>query len=1129
MGMSKMPNFNIPLFIGRSSALEAIFAWLENTRSREALQIIGEGGIGKTTLAAEVFRILDGSARKSQYWKIWVDFDEPQHERLDGVLNSISEQLGLQNITTLTDLRRDIFESLLRRPTLIVFDTFDRTQNNDEILSFVSKLLLIAKVIIISRQGVRELIQQSHMLELPQFSSMETDVFLKQKTLLLNLSSSDYEKILQIASGRPIYIDLLVEWVRQGNSLDDLSEVNYPKDRLLDVDIKDILLKKIIPPAEWEIVKAATIFPSAAKINELAYVAGVRHNRVLLDKLKSLSYIKTLPLGQIGLHDELRFLAKQQISQNERRTYERRYVEYFASIIEAGNQETLEVEWANIEKAIDLLILDRNITLAWKLIGNLNDFLFSSNRENRFLYWADRVVDIAAEENDAALLASVINDRAVGLVRSGQFEKAIKQLKELLDQEVVAKTPSLRSSILSNIGGIYIQTARYDEARLIFEHSLNIAQEIGDKQSEISSIANLAVIYRSRGEWQRSLTMLKQAYHLAEEIGDQHALANVLGQQAGIYEQTADRKKSLDMYARQLLILRELGNRSGEFRTHSRMGELYLSEGNYESAEKEFLNALELSRETNLQKPRAQILNRLAEIRKVAGDLSTAMVYANEGIRLAEQTENNAEIAVGSAIIGDCRKELGKYEDAIYLYKRALQIYLEGKPTRSIVSLYLKLAEVYESIYQTQNIPDALKTAVENYEHAQISAAKFRQKDTSLVAQIQLGGLYVKAYRKSGDESHWQSAITILNRVETNTKNNEILISLSQENLGQAYYARYEQTKDKDELIKAHEYLQKAFDFAVSKNNLAKWSDLVPVLSQVYLELNQKVNWNQIWEFGLQFIQGLARGVNSHYTNKVAEIIAGSAKSAFESGEYGFAFQQLAALSDSFEKASLTTPDAVRLVLDDLRNKLGEEKFTLMYAEAYGRLTSGVAPLLEESRTLMGNRQFEAAAQKLGEALTLLVDDHKDDYKRQKATILFLRGLCLREQQIWEVALQDQEQAFDLYVALKDLAGQAHTLLEIGFLYEFMNSYEDARIHYMDAYRLYKKVQDKKGLANAVEHLGTLEFRVRMYQQALENLEEAQNLYVELGDRHKALSLNADIADAKAGLQQGSTSEEKHD
>lgn len=71
----------------------------------------------------------------------------------------------------------------------------------------------------------------------------------------------------------------------------------------------------------------------------------------------------------------------------------------------------------------------------------------------------------------------------------------------------------------------------------------------------------------------------------------------------------------------------------------------------------------------------------------------------------------------------------------------------------------------------------------------------------------------------------------------------------------------------------------------------------------------------------------------------------------------------------------------------------------------------------------------------------------------------------------------------------------------MGHLFEVMNNYEDARLHYMDAYRLYRRAEDKHGMALASENLGRLEYRVRMFAQAVQNLEEARRLYISVGDR----------------------------
>ncbi len=167
----------------------------------------------------------------------------------------------------------------------------------------------------------------------------------------------------------------------------------------------------------------------------------------------------------------------------------------------------------------------------------------------------------------------------------------------------------------------------------------------------------------------------------------------------------------------------------------------------------------------------------------------------------------------------------------------------------------------------------------------------------------------------------------------------------------------------------------------------------------------------------------------------------------------------------------------------------------------------------------MSQERFIEAADKFSDVLTLFSEVvETKELQRQKATILFLRGYCLRKQGLWEDALLDQEKSFQLFEVLRDYVGEGHAFMEMGHLFEIMNNYEDARLHYMDAYRLYRRAQDKHGMALASENLGKLEYRVRMFEQAVQDLGEARELYLALGDRGKALAIESDIEDATASL-----------
>jgi tetratricopeptide (TPR) repeat protein len=167
----------------------------------------------------------------------------------------------------------------------------------------------------------------------------------------------------------------------------------------------------------------------------------------------------------------------------------------------------------------------------------------------------------------------------------------------------------------------------------------------------------------------------------------------------------------------------------------------------------------------------------------------------------------------------------------------------------------------------------------------------------------------------------------------------------------------------------------------------------------------------------------------------------------------------------------------------------------------------------------MHEEKFSEAFDKLSSVLEMLseVKDTKLLCK-QRATILFLSGFCLRKQGDWDAALKEQEQSFKLFEQIKDFFNTARVLLEKGHLYEVMNNYEDARICYMDAYRHSRLAKDENGMAVASEQLGRIEYRVCLFPQAVKNLEEARKLYITLGKHTKATAIQSDIEDAKAGL-----------
>jgi tetratricopeptide (TPR) repeat protein len=64
------------------------------------------------------------------------------------------------------------------------------------------------------------------------------------------------------------------------------------------------------------------------------------------------------------------------------------------------------------------------------------------------------------------------------------------------------------------------RVARYSEALSLYEQSLDIRREIGDKEGEGTTLNNISQIYEARGDYSAALTYLEQSLAIRREIGD---------------------------------------------------------------------------------------------------------------------------------------------------------------------------------------------------------------------------------------------------------------------------------------------------------------------------------------------------------------------------------------------------------------------------------------------------------------------------------------------------------------------------------------------------------------------------------------------------------------------------------
>ena len=146
---------------------------------------------------------------------------------------------------------------------------------------------------------------------------------------------------------------------------------------------------------------------------------------------------------------------------------------------------------------------------------------------------------------------------------------------DVITEAVAAAHPVVQEAQadrLNSQGMFFLNRAQYPEALELFEQSLVIRQEIGDRRGEGESLNNIGGIYDSLGEYPKALELYEQSLAILQEIGDRRGEGESLNNIGGIYSRLGEYPKALELYEQSLAIRQEIGDRRGEGESLNNIG-----------------------------------------------------------------------------------------------------------------------------------------------------------------------------------------------------------------------------------------------------------------------------------------------------------------------------------------------------------------------------------------------------------------------------------------------------------------------------------------------------------------------------------------------------------------------------
>ena len=333
----------------------------------------------------------------------------------------------------------------------------------------------------------------------------------------------------------------------------------------------------------------------------------------------------------------------------------------------------------------------------------------------------------------------------------GLYEKTLSITIEIGDRRG-------QSSCYGNLGIVNYSLGEYEKAETYQKNALVISKEIGDKQGEAACYGNLGSVYQSLGEYAKAETYQKNALVISKEIGDKQGEAACYRNLGGVYESLGEYGKAETYQKNALVISKEIGDKRGEAACYGNLGGVYESLGEYGMAKIYQKNALVICKEIGDKQREAACYGNLGRVYQSLGEYGKAETYQKNALVISKEIGDKQGEAACYGNLGGVYESLGEYGKAEIYQKNALVICKEIGDKQGEAACYGNLGRVYKSLGEYGKAETYQKNTL-------VSSKEIGDKQGEATCYGNLGNVYESLGEYGKAEIYQKNALVISNEI----------------------------------------------------------------------------------------------------------------------------------------------------------------------------------------------------------------------------------------------------------------------------------------------------------------------------------------------------------------------------
>ncbi len=447
--------------------------------------------------------------------------------------------------------------------------------------------------------------------------------------------------------------------------------------------------------------------------------------------------------------------------------------------------------------------------------------VYQNKDQKKTIKYSEKAIQLSEKINDQISIGRAHTLIGDAYIINGKYKESAKHFEIARVIFTTVKSEKDEAMLYRYMGELYLKTYKSEKAGEYYHKSLTICKKINDTDGIAWSMNGLVEIYSEDGKNEKAKSFAKEALNFARVINDDNLQINLHAKIADLLiKQNGSIEDINDHYEKALQIAKKIGNPRAVSNLIMRKALFFVRKGNYDEAEKYYLEALELCKEHEYFKRIISIYTNLGiSALIVKGDYQVSLEYFDNALEIAKKVEDKENEVSLLSMIGAVHIEQGNYQKGIKFLYESLAFYEKSNDKRELPGIYNNIGEAFFLL-------NDYNMAEENYEKALAIFKENNVKSGIAIANLNLGRANVK-------QKEFTTAVSYLNQVynefDKNTNPREILLY---------YDAMAECMLSQGKNLEALDILNKALEMDKELGEFKKVAiELYTRLGMIYYEL----------------------------------------------------------------------------------------------------------------------------------------------------------------------------------------------------------------------------------------------------------------------------------------------------